>query len=82
MSGFVERLPRGNNGEVDAAEAVLVVAPDPKVVRNVLVALRFVGRLEDVSHIEPFASGAVTRMGEDVAEEARAAIAAIKGRGK
>ncbi|MAB88314.1 MAG: hypothetical protein CMJ90_02500 [Planctomycetes bacterium] len=82
MSGFVERLPRGNNGEVDAGEAVLVVAPDPKVVRNVLVALRFVGRLEDVSHIEPFASGAVTRMGEDVAEEARAAIAAIKGRGK
>jgi len=82
MSGFVERLPRGESAEVAEGDAVLVIAPDPKVVRNVLVALRFVGRLEDVPFLEPFAAGSVARMGDDVAKEAQTAIAAIKKRGK
>lgn len=82
MNGFVARLPKGKTGRVIKGEAVLVVAPDPKVVRNVLVALRFVGRLEDLPRLEPFAEGAVDRMGDDVAREAQTAIAAIKTRGK
>ncbi|MEE2711467.1 MAG: HEAT repeat domain-containing protein [Planctomycetota bacterium] len=82
MNGFVEGLPKGKTAEVGRGEAVLVVAPGPKVILGVLRGLRFVGRLEDVPRLEPFASGAVTRMGDDIAEAARAAIAAIKQRGK
>lgn len=82
MNGFVERLPKGKSGSVNKGETVLVIAPDSKVIRNVLVALRFVGTLEDVARLTPYAEGTVERIGEEAAAEARTAIAAIQKRGK
>ncbi|NRA95675.1 MAG: HEAT repeat domain-containing protein [Planctomycetes bacterium] len=82
INGFIEGLPKGKDAQVKKGDAVLVVAPGPKVISNILVALRFVGLLEDVPRLEPFASGTVERMGDDVAKEAQTAIAAIKKRGK
>ena len=82
INGFIAGLPKGKDAQVKKGDAVLVVAPGPKVISNILVALRFVGLLEDVPRLEPFASGTVERMGDDVAKEAQTAIAAIKKRGK
>ena len=65
-------------GELDQMEVVLDFHQLEQIVDRSISQVHN----QFLNQIEPFASGAVTRMGEDVAEEARAAIAAIKGRGK
>ena len=82
LSGFVQGLPAGKDGAVSAGDPVLLLAPDPKVILNVLVALRTVGKSADVPALKPFAEGTVERMDQEVQDAASATIKAIERRGR
>jgi len=82
LNGFLELLPKGKDGEVDAGDVIATVSPDPLTVVNLLKALEAVGRLEDIPILERFARGSVARMTPEVEAAARAAVDAIGKRGK
>lgn len=82
LNGFIEALPKGKDGDVVVGDVVARISPDPQIVVNLLTALGAVATLDDVPKLQAYASGGVERMTPEVEAAAKAAIAAVKKRGK
>lgn len=82
LNGFIQLLPKGKDGDVVVGDVIAKIAPGPKTVLNLLTALGYVGKYEDLPILERFAGGGVERMTKEVEDAARAAIDAVKTRGR
>jgi hypothetical protein len=80
LNGFVADLPLGREGDVVEGQLLVLLAPDPKLVHNVVVALRFVGKEEDREILRPYAEGFAPHSNKDVEQAARRTMDALSRR--
>jgi multidrug efflux pump subunit AcrA (membrane-fusion protein) len=81
VPGRVVRRAAEDGARVAAGDAVVVLSPDPAHALNAAFALALVGTTDDVELLT-LAAAPQSNLGEDVQKAARAAVEAIRSRGK
>lgn len=79
LPGRIEQLAAATGAQITAGQPLVTLAPDEDSVTNALVALRFVGTVEDLPEVERYAAG-VAGMSEESKREAALTVEAVKRR--